>query len=199
MIKILIDIFVLQLIFLLFYQFIKSNPYFNINRWYLLGSLFISLSLPLFDLAFATDWLLIDADYFQSIFTLDEVFINKTTINDSKAKINTDMLPNLSWSDILISILLMISLVKLTISAFSFYKVIRLYKKNPYHKTDNEMRIYHLKDSAEAFTFLNRIMIGDQITSPQRELIIEHEKMHAKYLHSIDLLFIEIVKALDVV
>ena len=90
----------------------------------------------------------------------------------------------------------MISLVKLIISAFSFFKIIRLFKKNHYQTTDNGMRIYHLKNSTEAFTFLNRIMIGYQIISSQRELIIEHEKIHAKYLHSIDLVLIEIVKAL---
>ena len=196
MMKILIDIFVLQLIFLLFYQFIKNNPYFNINRWYLLGSLLISICLPLFDFAFATDWLLIDTNYFQGIFTLEEVMIDQNKISDAtKISSGSNMLPNLSWPNILLSVIMMISLVKLTISAFSFYKIIRLFKKNPYQKADNGFRIYHLKNSAEAFTFLNRIMIGDRITSSQRELIIEHEKMHAKSLHSIDLVLIETVKA----
>ena len=197
MIKILIDIFVLQLIFLLFYQFIKRNPYFNINRWYLLGSLFISLSLPLFDYTFATNWLLIDTNYFQGIFTLEEVLIDQNMLTDTKKTyIDSDSLPKLSWSNILLSVIFMISLIKLMISAFSFYKIIQLFKKNPYHKTDNEIKIYHLKNSTEAFTFLERIMIGDQITSPQRELIIEHEKMHARSLHSIDLIFIEIIRSL---
>jgi len=42
-----VEILIYQTIFLGLYQFLKSEPYFKINRFYLLGSLVISFLIPL--------------------------------------------------------------------------------------------------------------------------------------------------------
>jgi TonB family protein len=58
------------------------------------------------------------------------------------------------------------------------------------------LRIYSGRvESSQAYSFLNKVVVGDGITGKSREAILEHERVHVRHLHTLDVLLSELVIA----
>jgi hypothetical protein len=60
-------------------------------------------------------------------------------------------------------------------------------------ETYKSKKVIILKNEAVAFSFLNKIYIGQNIPNDQKEIILEHEFQHIKHKHSFDIICIEIL------
>ena len=180
---------IFQLLFLLIYDvFLKKETFFNWNRFYLLASALLSIVLPFIKInSFST---VIPKEY---IYVLPEIIIGNAnnTINTSQAIVN-----NVSPSTITFSwdyILYLGSAIALSLFAFKFYKLIAMAYKNPKVRFEKAFLV-ELANSKHAFSFFNYIFLGKDINKEDRQTILTHELQHVREKHSLDLLFLEILK-----
>lgn len=189
MINYCIEIFIYQALFIGLYQVLKSEPLFNINRLYLLSSLVISLVLPLIN--------------FVDVFSMD---INETYVQwlqpiniGSQSLDNTEtMMSNLSktkgftWRfyHVLYGLGLLIYGLWFIFNNKSVFKYLKLSSPSLY----KNKKVVILPNSSTAFSFWNRIYLGEHIPESQREIILEHEYQHLKLKHSWDIMLIELLQ-----
>tara|TARA_Y100000588_G_scaffold238615_1_gene252329 strand:+ start:4973 stop:6643 length:1671 start_codon:yes stop_codon:yes gene_type:complete len=77
-------------------------------------------------------------------------------------------------------------------------KIAKLYfvKSNNPKRWKGNILIVNLLKSSAAFSFFNTVFLGDKIPSSERNTIYEHELVHVKEKHSVDLLFFEVLRIL---
>ena len=192
MIKYVIDILILQIIFLTVYQLIAKTPYFKINRWYLLSSMVVSLLLPAFNFQMMNSWLAIDSGFMQPINNLQEIVIQPNVENKKLNSTSDDFSVWIVIKWIIISI----SIYKLLKIALALNQIRCILNKADHKQTKDHVHYYRLKDNEDAFSFFNHIVIGANVPKDQIDYILTHEKVHAKAFHSIDLLLVELLKAI---
>ena len=193
MIHYILQILVFQLLFLVAYDlFLKKELHFNWNRIYLIVTPILSFILPLIKIEFIRNN--IPEEYIIQLPAVmlggasSEYIASKTlseiTIAGTSA-INTALIIQLIWLTGMV--------VSLGILCFKFYKVYQLKRKGVSIKLYGTA-IICLPKTDTAFSFLNTIFIGEDLSEKQKETILLHEKIHIQQYHSIDLLFFEFIK-----
>ncbi|CAM4024641.1 MULTISPECIES: M56 family metallopeptidase [Flavobacterium] len=171
---------ILQVGFLIIYQLVlKNETFFRWNRMYLLFCLIVSLLLPLLKVSLENPE--------QQLVVLNEVVVN------SNLKVGMKEITNKSFfQGNLIAILYLIGVIVFFVYfIFKLMKIVKLLKTSM-KENFNGLILFRLKDSSDAFSFLNYIFIGDQIKD--FEIILKHELVHKEKKHSVDLLLLEVMK-----
>lgn len=186
-----LQIVAFQALFLLVYDlFLKRETFFNYNRAYLIITSVLSLFLPFTKFpelkTMATKDLVIH---------LPEVFIGAKvpTVYDiqiaEQAGIILEQPQTPIWQIIAcvgIALATLIFLIKIT-------KLYWLKYKNPKRWQGNVLIVKLIKSTA-AFSFFNTIFLGERISETEKPTIYEHELVHIKEYHTIDLLFFELLR-----
>ncbi|UXX77683.1 M56 family metallopeptidase [Reichenbachiella carrageenanivorans] len=167
---------VLSLFFLLA---LRQEKAFSFNRFYLLASVVFSLIVPLLHLSINS----IPSPLAVGTITLDALEISNTE-STTGAFSSVELLSTIY---ILIATGLLIRVVSKAMGLWVMSRTAELY---------GDYRLCTLPNSREAYTFVNTIFIGDDLQTREKELILSHEKVHAGEMHSIDILFLEIISAL---
>ncbi len=191
MINYCIEIFVYQALFIGLYQFLKSEPLFKINRLYLIVSLAISLILPLLNLSDLYS-IKINEAYVQ---WLQPININTQEAENTEALLtNLSDVPSFSWNyfNLIYGFGLLLYSFWFLIKNRAIFKYIKLSS----HSIYKDKKIVLLPNSSTAFSFWNRIYLGEDIPSSQHEVILEHEYQHLKLKHSLDMLAFELLQFL---
>lgn len=191
MIHYILQTIVFQLFFLLVFDlFLKRETFFNWNRFYLLASMVLSILLPFIKIEVFKQ--LIPQNYIEA---LPEIVINnieapavETQFLDTIYLTNTSLLSfkyllYLGW---IISALLFI---------FKLSKILILAHRNTKIKYNNAILV-KLLNSYDAFSFFNYIFLGERIKGEAKTAVINHEEIHVKQKHSLDLLFFEVIRIL---
>ncbi len=183
-----------------FYNYVYYRlTYFEWNRFYYIAIAIISLMIPLIKFP-----LLININPFidNSVVYID--FINgKSIVNiesDNNSELYKFVFSNNAYFT-LINFLLIIYVSGVLKSLFVFIKnYISLYKLINVQKNtiiyDKPYKIIKINSKTIAFSFMRYIFLNnsiDKLEEHERKQIIEHEKIHAKQLHSLDLLLFEIL------
>jgi len=186
-----LQIIAFQALFLLVYDlFLKQETFFNYNRAYLIITSILSLALPF--IKFSELKTMVTKDL---VIHLPEVFIGiKTpTVYDiqiaEQAGIILEQPQTPVWQLIAfagIVIATLIFLVKIT-------KLYWLKYKNPKRWQGNVLIVKLIKSSV-AFSFFNTIFLGEHIPETEKPTIYEHELVHIKEFHTLDLLFFEFLR-----
>jgi TonB family protein len=164
------------LAFTLLYETIfRRSGYFNINRSYLLLAVIASLIITLFDFSPAQ---IIDSPstIIYAGRNLPEIIV---TENNGINHINTAIM--------LIPALSMFFLVKLTIRYVNLFKILLGDK--------NSENIIRTSDFDYSFSFFGRIVIPQNVPESAKDIILYHEQEHIRQFHSLDLIFINLFKA----
>ncbi len=180
MIQTIIEILVFQVLFLAVYElFLKNETFFNANRIYLLVTPILSLVLPFISLdIFKTE---ITTPFFQQLPT---VFIGDvSTVQQTESSVWS--LPMVLW--------LVGSGIALLLMCIKLIQLYKLKEKATQEKLE-QCKIYIIPQSTLAFSFFNTIYIGKDISEPKRKSILDHELVHVKEKHSIDLFLFEILR-----
>ncbi|WP_339660236.1 M56 family metallopeptidase [Croceibacter atlanticus] len=180
MIQTIIEILVFQVLFLAVYElFLKNETFFNANRIYLLVTPILSLVLPFISLdVFKTE---ITTPFFQQLPT---VFIGDvSTVQQTESSVWS--LPMVLW--------LVGSGIALLLMCIKLIQLYKLKEKATQEKLE-QCKIYIIPKSTLAFSFFNTIYIGKDISEPKRKSILDHELVHVKEKHSIDLFLFEILR-----
>ncbi|MDG4715923.1 M56 family metallopeptidase [Winogradskyella marincola] len=189
-----IQIVLFQTLFLLVYDlFLRRETFFNYNRIYLLLTSVFSIVLPFVKLPE-----LRKVTTQETVIRLPEVFIGDGSNIDAnpylveqinEAAITNSQLP--IWQIVLYIGVVLAALVFIV-------KIAKLYfiKNNNPKRWKGNILIVNLLKSSAAFSFFNTVFLGDKIPSSERNTIYEHELVHVKEKHSVDLLFFEVLRIL---
>jgi beta-lactamase regulating signal transducer with metallopeptidase domain len=185
MINYILQIILFQVLFLAVYDFFLSKEtFFTKNRWYLLSTSVLSFLLPLIKIS--TFQKVVPQEY---IVYLPEIVLSPEKVIQSA--IETSLFPqSINYITILFwigaCVFSIVFLLKLT-------KIINLIRK--YHAEKKaDFTLIFIPKKRKAFSFFNYIFLGKEIPESQLEKIIQHELVHSKQKHSLDLLFFEFLK-----
>ncbi|MDC9723469.1 MAG: M56 family metallopeptidase [Urechidicola sp.] len=182
MINYIIQIILFQALFLAVYDiFLQKETFFKLNRAYLLTTPILSLIIPL--LKFESIQKTVPQEF---MVLLPEVVLNpQVVIEQTIRSTETFNYINLFFyvGVTFFSILFLVKLFRI-IKVISSHKII---KKATY-------KLVLLEGKQSAFSFFNYIFINQKLTERKELQIIQHELVHSKQLHTLDLLFFEIFK-----
>lgn len=189
-----IQIVLFQTLFLLVYDlFLRRETFFNYNRIYLLLTSVFSIVLPFVKLPE-----LRKVTTQETLIRLPEVFIGDgSSINANpylagqikEATITSSQLP--IWQ--------IVFYIGMVLAALVFVvKIAKLYfiKNNNPKRWKGDVLIVNLLKSSAAFSFFNTVFLGDNIPSSEKDTIYQHELVHVREKHSLDLLFFEVLRIL---
>ncbi len=175
--------------YLFYYCFLHKIKLFAANRIYLLSSLLASLVIPLLDLHLA---LSPEAAHQQVM----EVFTLRNYVPDD---FSYTQIPykHLSIIEILQFVYLGGVVFMLTRLSLFIFKIARLIRANPTTKMDT-VRFVLLDKDPMLFSFFHFIFIDKKKIreTASSQSMIEHEKVHVRELHSLDLIIAELVSVL---
>ena len=179
-----------QLFFLLIYDvFLKKETFFNWNRFYLIATAILSLVLPFIKIESFKS--VVPQQY---IVLLPEIVLGQTTSNSNSAIVLNAVVINNTVNYWQMAFYLGITIAAI-IFLFKLIKIGVLIFKNP--KTNlGKLTLVKLINSSAAFSFFRYVFLGEYLKHQEKEAILKHEIIHAKQLHSIDLLFFEILRIL---
>ncbi|SHE97014.1 TonB protein C-terminal [Psychroflexus salarius] len=198
MLKYILDVLVLQALFLLAFQAIKHSRWFQVNRFFLLTSIALSLLLPFMSFGWLTTVFENPALNLEfQVGELSTVFIDNAA---TSTQVNTSIEPEISqmqwsWLQIIMAIVASISVIKLILFHYKFQKIQKLLSTARFMYYSDDCEIYTLPNSTEAFSFFKKIYIGSEFSEAQFKHILAHEQIHAQSLHSFDVALIEICSA----
>jgi bla regulator protein BlaR1 len=185
MINYILQVILFQVLFLAIYDFFLSKETFFIkNRWYLLATPMLSflipfIKIPSFQKAVPKEVMVQLPEIFLSPEKVIQNTINEVTFYESVSYVTI-----LFWIGVcLFSILFLIKLVKI-MNLIRTYEVVR----------KSDFTLILVPNCTKAFSFFNYIFLGKEIKETNRDKIIQHELVHSKQKHSLDLLFFEILK-----
>lgn len=189
---ILIQILFYQGLFLLVYQLIKKEPFFQLNRFYLLFTLIASFALPFVE----WNWFQfnLEQETFQKLnaINLPEVVIGNDAASTSK---NTQQQTSIQYMAILENLYFLGFSIAVSLLYIKVEGLIQLIQENiSLRKPD--CKLVYLKGEQEAFSFYNYVFIGEEICPKQQITILAHEQQHVKLKHSLDNSFVAALRVL---
>ena len=175
----------------LFYQFVlRRLTFYNWNRWYLLGYTLLSFFIPFIDISS----LLEKNEWTESIVVQWVPVMNNSSVSATTVAAGSGFFTAISITTLVIITGMLILLGRLLIQFISFRKMM----KQAQCISDDDMKIYQVDENIASFSFGNSIFINRRLhTETEVHEIIRHEFVHVKQLHSIDILWGEILCLLN--
>ncbi|MCB0474469.1 MAG: hypothetical protein KDC69_02280 [Flavobacteriaceae bacterium] len=173
-----------QVLFLAVYDLLlKKETFFQWNRFYLIATALLSYSIPLIRIGGANA--VLPEEY---IIALPEVVLYPSKAIEESAKEPEQIFSYLRigyW-------------IGFTMTALFF--LIKLFKLRTIIRKSIKQKINHYflvsLEGKNAFSFFNYIFLGNGVSEKNKDHIIEHELVHVRQKHSLDLLFFELQKIL---
>ena len=185
MINYILQVILFQVLFLAIYDFFLSKEtFFTKNRWYLISTPLLSFLIPLIKIPSFQK--AVPKEY---VVNLPEIVLSperviQRTIETTSFQESVNYVAILFWLGVgVFSMLFLLKLVKI---------INLIVKHNPEKHPDFTLIV--LPNQSKAFSFFNYIFLGKDIPTSQKNKIIQHELVHSKQKHSLDLLLFEFLK-----
>jgi len=187
--EVLIYVAKVNLYWLLFYSFyslmLSSHTFFKLNRLYLVGSLFVSLALPFIEFS-------------------EKVKVAPTVYKLTESYHGSPAIPpqhQFFWPQLLIIMYAAATAYMLFKLIRGFYNLQRIVSQGESMKLDDFTLIIlpkslPAKTATGSFSFFNLLVVSHDDYEFHFDTILQHERIHIKQLHSLDILFIELLKVL---
>ena len=179
-----LQVVLIQAVFLLFYdRFLRRESFFNRNRWYLLATGILSFILPLIKI----DW------FEKPLFTetLQPVIIGSQSVQTQLTKQIANGNNHFLWYIYVAGVL-----VSGIVFFYKLWQIFHLIKTNKVVDYQHNVKIVLLKRYREAFTFIHYIFIDEQLFKNDDLPVLQHELVHYREKHWLDLFVFEILKIL---
>ncbi|WP_461643665.1 TonB family protein [Labilibaculum euxinus] len=174
---------VLILFYLIYILILRNERFFAEIRFYLLGSAFLALILPLLKFSYS---ITVESEFVNN--AMGDVFAETIT---GEAIMPVKSL--ISKEEILLLIYLVVCTILFVRSVLKVLQIRQLMKAGEYQIVD-EQKVILLDQSIPAFTFFGYIVMNrEEFSDKSLNNIFAHEKVHAQQKHWIDLLFVEVL------
>lgn len=176
----------LCLMLLMYVLFLRNENDFAVKRIFLLVSIGASLLFPLIQIDGLRSSYLPSLMQVVPVTWLPEVTVVAYEPVQNAVKINTWSIVNTIYAIGLVSALILF-LIRLFMVARTLWPL-------RYYRVDNDL-VFESEDNKSSFSFFRCIYIGQasQLSLDEKAMIIHHEQIHARRLHSFDILLINIV------
>jgi len=175
---------------LFYYLFLKSETFFSFNRYYLLLSLLAGLILPLLSIEFFD--LLGNSEKLIGV-SLDQISYNGNNIENG-LMVNTVESTLPWWMMAMITIYSIGFCLFLLRFSRSIFIIFEIYQKGEKQKFKKHTQIW-TNTKYGPFSFFNLMFIPAEFKNIKKlAIIIAHEEKHIAEKHSIDLVFLELLK-----
>ena len=181
MINYILQVILFQVLFLAIYDFFLSKEtFFTKNRWYLLSTPILSFLIPL-----------IKIPTFQKAVPQEFIiYLPEIILSPEKVIQETNFYQSINYIDVVFISGIVVFSGLFLYKLFQIFLLIRQCKI----KKQSDYTLVLIPNKTKAFSFFNYIFIGESISETQKEKIIQHELVHTKQKHSLDLLFFELLK-----
>jgi len=175
----------LLIFFGLFYLiFLKRETFYQLNRWYFIGSIVVSITAPLVTF---TKTVLVDPIPIE-YFTTD----NETTVINEVVK-EPSFLETIDFQQTAVYLILFISFILIIRKIYAVSNLYRSIKKMPNLGVSN---IKITADNKTVYSFYQWIVVPENFFQWQNhQLILDHESIHLNQKHTFDLILVELVAA----
>ena len=179
----------ISIVTLYFHTCLKKETFFKTNKITMFALLILSLIIPFFELPQISfekiQTTVTELDIFLASGKEIEIFGNRTAENDA---ITLIMILFSIWAcgTIFRFIKMLISHIRIKSILFRSYEV-----------ENEELRVKVGSDNIPSFSYFNTIFLSANDYSENKESIITHEKAHIKLNHSYEIIFMEIIQALQ--
>ncbi|WP_055445517.1 M56 family metallopeptidase [Lacinutrix himadriensis] len=165
------------LFYLCYKLFLQRETFFESNRWFLFIGVLVTVGLPLLVIPIYIE----ASQHAFDISAFTETGGSITTVTDS------DYTFNILSSMYLLGVSFF--LIKLVLECTSLFRLL----KNKKTEAINGFQIIETEAATSPFSFFNFIVYNaKQFSATELTHIINHEKVHAKHLHSIDIILIQL-------
>ncbi|MCC4213473.1 M56 family metallopeptidase [Leeuwenhoekiella parthenopeia] len=184
MVRYLLEVFVIQALFLAVYQFwLRKETFFNVNRAYLIGSALVAFALPFMQFEIFQNQIPLR----ENITFLPEVVINAAAPQASPVTAETQTDWSIYW--------LIYAAGVFFSTGMLFRKYLEIKRYFRFKKSsESGTNIIEIPNSDAAFTFLGTIFLGEKINTEARRHILAHEEVHLKHWHGLDLMLFEVLR-----
>ncbi|NOR74094.1 MAG: hypothetical protein GQ525_02930, partial [Draconibacterium sp.] len=181
----------LALLYILFRLLTRNDKSHSINRFLLMGILFVSAIIPFLNIQFFYEELPIKQVEVFREFVSAPVFIADVPSTEIKSvQESKSMSVNPFMVFYLLVIIVLLS--RLLVSVFRVLQIIQRADKQRFHK----ISLAVVKDFIQPFSFLNKIVISKKDYTENKDIVVTHEHAHIKQLHAIDLVVCELFTVL---
>ncbi len=165
------------LLFFLFYQLLlKRHTFFNANRWFLLAGLAISVLIPLVTIS---NYIYYEPVTFNSNANID-LLLAEATVRDSPKSFNY-----FSWLFYAYIAGVAFFFIKLLLDIKSLFNLI----SNSKTVQNTSFKLVLNEQNTAPFSFFNWIVVNPkQFDNKELDLVLQHEVVHVKERHSIDMM-----------
>jgi beta-lactamase regulating signal transducer with metallopeptidase domain len=173
--------------------FLRRETFFNYNRIYLLLTSVSSIVLPFVKLPE-----LRKVTTQETVIRLPEVFIGDASNTTSNHQV-IEHINDVAITSSQLPVWQIVLYIGMALATLVFaIKIVKLYliKNNNPKRWKGNILIVNLLKSSAAFSFFNTVFLGANIPNSERNTIYEHELVHVREKHSVDLLFFEILRIL---
>lgn len=163
--------------------FLNKETHYTLNRIYLLLSCVFSFVLPVVQIG----WLKPVETATKTI-----VIIPQTVYQTTVQKLTVQ--PTLTFNDILVYAYILGTIVLTTVLFIRLYQLVKLTKATKTLVND-KYKLINIEGSTTAFSFFNYLFIGTKTQA--NNIIIRHELVHIRQKHSVDIVFLELIKIIN--
>ncbi len=169
-----------MIIFYLFYRLVLAGQtFFMMNRAYLIATAILSLIIPLFSIDISS------ANQAIGYYMLNPIVVTAGSGLESA-------ISNLSFTDIILIVYLTGASLFMIRFIYQIFQLITIVRKFGISRNYG-INIILTDNSLSPFSFFNMVFLDKSHLSPEEfNHIIEHEKMHIRQKHTIDLLLLEL-------
>ncbi|GAA4340409.1 hypothetical protein GCM10023149_51790 [Mucilaginibacter gynuensis] len=170
----------LSIFYVGYFLFLSKDTHYNLNRAYLLTTCILAFVIPFLQLG-----------YLKPVETVEQIVLIIPSGNTPKVAIKASVF---TLQQALFYLYIAGAAVCFCLFSFKVYKLFRLIKSKTY-TLEGSYKVVYVDDDNTAFSFFNYLFIGKN--TPEIDTIIRHELAHIGQKHSWDILFVEILKALN--
>jgi hypothetical protein len=181
----------LGIFYLAYCLFLMKETYYQLNRAYLLVSCVVSFILPVMQVGALKP---VEAAVTTTInYTLPVYQATQLPATTTVVPVVTTA-PQLTFDDYLWYAYLAGACILFCMLMVKFYTVFNLMRKAQHIKKD-KYKLVKLPQTDVAFSFFNYLFIGNN--APGANTIIRHELVHIRQKHSVDIIFLEVLKIIS--
>jgi beta-lactamase regulating signal transducer with metallopeptidase domain len=172
----------LGVFYALYFLLLNKETYYKLNRAYLLCTPVLSYIIPLTQIG----WLKSYEDEGQVVTTI--------IYNRALYKNAATIAPHFTLQNVLVYSYAAGVVVMLTLFIFKIFQLLKLTSVQK-SLLNNKYKLVKVDDANTAFSFFNYVFIGTNVSGA--DTMIRHELVHIKQKHSVDIVFLELVKIIN--
>ena len=180
MLDYLVKVLLFQTLFLVIYDLVlKKETFFQWNRGYLLITSLMAYVIPLIKIRKVEE--VIPQEY---VILLPEVVLSPQTVIKQQFDWSAFLFTSMKW------IFMLGVIVAFALFLVKLFKVVGLIYTNEIERKKGYIVVYI--DSKSPFSFFSYIFLNKDLTEQIKSQILDHELVHVRQKHSLDLIFFEV-------